>query len=89
MSSRTQVNVRLPELTRQELHILCEVFEMSEAQVIMLAIDVLFHRQSVVNDMRINNQRDLLALILNGKATADPTSTPLADKLPANLIDKN
>jgi hypothetical protein len=84
---RQQKNFRLPELTRQELDKLCDVFGMTESEVVILAVDTLFHRQSQqsLSAGGIRNNHDLVALIVNGEATADPTRTPLANVVSPSL----
>ncbi len=79
--SRKQKNFRLPALALDELNRMCAAFDMTESEVIILAIDTLFHRQSPqsLSKTGIQTKRDLLVMIVSGEATLDKTRTPLAE----------
>lgn len=69
--SRKQLNVRLPQLTYQELDWLKRKYGMSASEVVILAIDVLYHRDDKVSRISRANARELVELIASDQGVLD------------------
>lgn len=68
---RQQLNVRIPPLTRRELDWLKEQYGMSEGELVVLAIDQLYHREDQVPPIGKRLGKELVEMIVNDKAVLD------------------
>ena len=60
---RQQLNVRIPALTRRELDWLTREYGMSEGEVVILAVDLLYHRNENVAPIDKRDGHTLLGLL--------------------------
>jgi len=68
---RQQKNVRLPALTIRELNWLKTQYGMSESEVIILAIDTLYHRREEVTPIPRDCGKELVKDIIEDHAVLD------------------
>ena len=66
---RQQLNVRIPALTRRELDWLKAQYGMSESEIVMLAIDMLYYRHEEVKPLGQHLGRELVEMIKSDEAT--------------------
>ncbi len=68
---RQQLNVRIPPLTRRELNWLKQHYGMTDGELVILAVDQLYHRNDRVSDISQDISHELVRLIVTDDAVLD------------------
>ncbi len=68
---RQQLNTRIPPLTRRELDWLKQHYGMTDGELVILAVDQLYHRNDRVSDISKDVNYELVRLIRADDAVLD------------------